>query len=132
MLTDAPPRKAHRTGFLESDRIRTLDLPQDEGLLKTTKSIESVMKAGTNVAVRLRRVSRCRVELLQSPGLRHPSACSPTTASSRTLGYRTFRGLLTRTHADPSLDADGGTEGSHIVGQVPEHPLHRVLPPSCL
>ena len=52
MLTDAPPRKANRTGFLESDRIRTLDLPQDEGLLKTTKSIESVMKAGTTVAVR--------------------------------------------------------------------------------
>lgn len=52
MLTDAPPRKANRTGFLESDRIRTLDLPQDESLLKTTKSIESVMKAGTTVAVR--------------------------------------------------------------------------------
>ena len=52
MLTDAPPRKAHRTGFLESDRIWSLDLPQDEGLLKTTKSIESVMKAGTTVAVR--------------------------------------------------------------------------------
>ena len=49
MLTDAPPRKANRTGFLESDRIRTLDLPQDESLLKTTKSIESVMKAGTTV-----------------------------------------------------------------------------------
>lgn len=52
MLTDAPPRKANRTGFLESDRIRTLDLPQDEGLLKTAKSIESLMKAGTTVAVR--------------------------------------------------------------------------------
>ena len=52
MLTDAPPRKANRTGFLERDHIRTLDLPQDESLLKTTKSIESVMKAGTTVAVR--------------------------------------------------------------------------------
>jgi len=29
MLTDAPPRKANRAGFLESARIRTLDLPQD-------------------------------------------------------------------------------------------------------
>jgi hypothetical protein len=29
MLTDAPPRKANPSGFLESDQIRTLDLPQD-------------------------------------------------------------------------------------------------------
>ena len=26
MLTDVPPRNANRDGFLESDRIRTLDL----------------------------------------------------------------------------------------------------------
>jgi hypothetical protein len=30
MLTDAPPRKASRGGFLESDRRRTLDLPGEE------------------------------------------------------------------------------------------------------
>jgi hypothetical protein len=29
MLTDAPPRNANRTGFLASDRIRALDLPQN-------------------------------------------------------------------------------------------------------
>ena len=27
MLTDAPPRKANLTGFLQSERIRTLELP---------------------------------------------------------------------------------------------------------
>ena len=44
MLTDAPPRKENRVGFLESDRIRTLDLPQDGCLLTITKSIESAIK----------------------------------------------------------------------------------------
>ena len=29
MLTDAPPRKTNRAGFLESDRIKALDLPSD-------------------------------------------------------------------------------------------------------
>ncbi|HEX7424005.1 MAG TPA: hypothetical protein VF311_08995 [Terriglobales bacterium] len=53
MITDAPPRKAnHRAGFLESDRIRTLDLPQDECLRTCAKSIESVMKVGTSADVR--------------------------------------------------------------------------------
>jgi len=52
MLTDSPPRKANRAGFLESDRIRTLDLPQNGYLLAITKSIESAMKDETSVAVR--------------------------------------------------------------------------------
>jgi hypothetical protein len=29
MITDAPPKKANREGFLESDRIETLETPQD-------------------------------------------------------------------------------------------------------
>ena len=29
MLTDAPPKKANRDGFLESDRIKTLETPPD-------------------------------------------------------------------------------------------------------
>jgi hypothetical protein len=45
MLTDAPPRKANRAGFLESDRIRTLDLPQDGQLVAIAKSLELAMKA---------------------------------------------------------------------------------------
>jgi len=55
MLTDASPRKANREGFLESDRIRTLDLPQDGRLLTISQSIESAMKAGTTVDVRRNR-----------------------------------------------------------------------------
>ncbi len=52
MLTDAPPRKANRSGFLESDRIRTLDLPQDGRLLANAKSIEYGIAAGTTANVR--------------------------------------------------------------------------------
>src|SRR5712692_7063681 len=52
MLTDSPPRKPNCAEFLESDRIRTLDLPQDGCLLTCAKSIESAMKAGTSVDVR--------------------------------------------------------------------------------
>ena len=44
MLTDALPRRANRAGFLESDRIKTLDLPQDGRLPSITKSIELAMK----------------------------------------------------------------------------------------
>jgi hypothetical protein len=52
MLTDSPPRKSNRAGFLESDRIRTLDLPHDGYLLTCAKSIESAMIAGTIANVR--------------------------------------------------------------------------------
>ena len=52
MLTDSPPRKANCAEFLESDRIKTLDRPQDGCLLGCAKSIESAMKVGTNVDLR--------------------------------------------------------------------------------
>jgi len=46
MLTDTPPRKANRAQFLESDQMKTLDLPKNERLPTITKSIESAMKGG--------------------------------------------------------------------------------------
>jgi hypothetical protein len=52
MLTDAPPRKANRAGFSESDRIKTLDLPQDGRLLTISQSIESAMQDERTVGVR--------------------------------------------------------------------------------
>jgi len=51
MFTDAPPTKANRAGFLESERIRTLDLPQDGRLPSITEFIESAMKAQQNADV---------------------------------------------------------------------------------
>jgi hypothetical protein len=83
IFTDARPRKAnHREGFLESDRIRTLDLPQDECLLTISRSIELAMKAGTTVDVRrtcvefldaasdFYQVPRCSVRVLAARPLR--------------------------------------------------------------
>jgi hypothetical protein len=43
MLTDGPPRK-YRAQFLDSDRIKTLGLPQNGTLLQIAKRIESAMK----------------------------------------------------------------------------------------
>jgi hypothetical protein len=44
MLTDAPPRRA-QAQFLESDRLKTIDLPQNGRLLSIANSIESAMNA---------------------------------------------------------------------------------------
>ncbi len=52
MITDAPPKKADREGFLESDRIKRSKPPPDGRLLAITKSIESAMKSGTTADVR--------------------------------------------------------------------------------
>src|SRR5207248_10177778 len=52
MLTDTPPRKTSSARFLQSDRMRTLDLPQDRTLLAIAKSIESGMRAGSCADVR--------------------------------------------------------------------------------
>ena len=52
MFTDAPPRKANRAGFLESDRMGTLALPQDDRLTSIAKSMESAMKDAASADVR--------------------------------------------------------------------------------
>src|SRR5436305_765444 len=51
MLTDAPPHKANRAQFLESDQMKTLDLPKTGRLPSITKSIESAMKGGKGADV---------------------------------------------------------------------------------
>jgi hypothetical protein len=51
MLTDAPPRK-NRSQFLESDRIKSLNLPSDGDLQEIAQRLESAMKADNIRAVR--------------------------------------------------------------------------------
>jgi hypothetical protein len=51
MLTDSPLRK-NRAGFLESESIKTLDLPQNMDLLDIAKRLEYAMKADSIRAVR--------------------------------------------------------------------------------
>src|ERR1700736_5557100 len=48
--------------------------------------------------------------------MRCPRARSPTAASPRELGDRTFRRLQSRDHVDPGMDADGGAEGDYVLG----------------
>lgn len=52
MLTDAPPRSKAREGFMESDRIKTLELPENARLVKVAKQIESAMQTGRTMEVR--------------------------------------------------------------------------------
>ncbi len=84
MLTDATPRKANRAAFLESDRIRTLDLPQDERLLAIAKSLESAMKAGTTVDVR----RACADFLNAASGFYKVPACGIRVLAARPLRVR--------------------------------------------
>src|ERR1700730_8022214 len=62
--------------------------------------------------------------------MRCPRARSPTAASPRELGDRTFRRLQSRDHVDPGMDADGGAEGDYVLWDISEHSVPRILPPS--
>src|SRR5215831_19568817 len=53
MLTDRPPRGVSLLrGFLESDQLTSLDVPQDDRLRAIASSIDSIMKDGTSTLVR--------------------------------------------------------------------------------
>jgi len=52
IITDTPPRDRPRAGFLESDRIKTLNLPENGRLPSIAKSIESAMQTGKTADVR--------------------------------------------------------------------------------
>src|SRR5271166_287454 len=53
MLTDQPPSTAAtRARFLESDRLRTLEVPKDDRLQASAESIASAMQGGTTASVR--------------------------------------------------------------------------------
>ena len=54
MFTDKPPRSKDRSSYWESDRINTLDLPQDARLLpEIAKNIEAAMQTGKTTEVRV-------------------------------------------------------------------------------
>lgn len=52
MLTDTPQRNRNRAEYLESDRIKALDLPSNSPLPEIAKRLESAMKAGATAEVR--------------------------------------------------------------------------------
>jgi hypothetical protein len=59
MLTDKPP--SILSAFIESDRMRTIHLPEDGTLPKIAKSIESTMKGGKTTSLH-----RARQEFLET------------------------------------------------------------------
>ncbi len=52
MLTDSLPRKRNLFGFQESDKKKTLELPQDRHLLVAANAIEGAMRTGASASVR--------------------------------------------------------------------------------
>ncbi len=82
MLTDAPPRRRNRAGYLASDRSTTLDLPGNGRLPNIANSIETAMRSGKTTAVRrasmeflaeasrLYQVPECGVRVLAARPLR--------------------------------------------------------------
>jgi hypothetical protein len=82
MLTEAPPRTSKLSGFRESERLSTLDIPDDDRLQALARSIESAMKAEAITSVRpacaeflkaasqFYRVPECGVRVLAARPLR--------------------------------------------------------------
>jgi hypothetical protein len=82
MLTEAPPRRNHRSQFAESDRIKTLELPRDRQLLTIASSIDVAMQRGVAADVRracaeflaltsdFYKVQNCEIRVLSARPLR--------------------------------------------------------------
>jgi len=126
MLADRPPLKArHLAEFLESDRLRTIELPPDECLRKLGKSIESAMQVGKSADVR----RTCVDFLAATSDFYSVPPCAVRVLAARPLRVREywatelFGRLQPRNHADPGVDEDGSAEGDHLLRDFPEHAL---------
>src|SRR5215469_3431584 len=90
MLTDTPPRNANRAGFLESDRIKTVDPASEWSFVGDcpASAIRDASGENSRRAKGLRRVSGGRLRFLRSSELWHASAGGETSASPRELDDR--------------------------------------------
>src|SRR5438067_63857 len=82
MFTDAPPEDWNRAEYLKSDRIKTLDLPQNSALPNIAKDLEAAMKADNirdvrktcaeflNIASHFYQVPNCSTRVLAARPLR--------------------------------------------------------------
>jgi hypothetical protein len=85
MFTDAPPRK-YRAQFLESERIKTLNLPPDVALTEIAQRIESAMKADNIRNVR----SACTDFLATASSFFEVSNCGVRVLAARPLRTREY------------------------------------------
>jgi hypothetical protein len=126
MLTDAPPRKKNAV-FLESDRIQAMPLPADERLPRIARAIEKAMSDGMSGDVR-----RTCEEFVQCAGdfykVRRERAGGETVARARTFHDRAIRRLPSRLDGDSRVDADGDSQGRHVVRDILQHAVPRILP----
>jgi hypothetical protein len=84
MLTEAAPRGSDNEGFQKSDRIITLDLPDDQRLLAIAKSIESGMKEEQSANIR----EACAEFLKTASAYYHVPVCGVRVLAARPLRVR--------------------------------------------
>src|SRR5215813_9865475 len=131
MLTDSPPRK-NRAEFLESDRVKSLDVPGNGALTEIAHCLESAMKADMIRDVR----SACTAFLGSASNFYAVPTCGVRVLAARP--------LRTREHGTFELFGDYTPDSMLIrvwmrtavrkevtfVRHIREHPLPRVLSPS--
>jgi hypothetical protein len=83
MLTDAPPRK-NRAEFLESDRVKTLDVPENGTLLEIANRLDSAMKSDRIAVVR----SACTEFLATASDFYEVPTCTVRVLAARPLRTR--------------------------------------------
>ncbi len=83
MLTDAPPRK-NRAEFLESDRVKSLDVPQNGTFLEIAKRLDSAMKSDRIADVR----SACTEFLATASDFYEVPTCTVRVLTARPLRTR--------------------------------------------
>jgi hypothetical protein len=129
MLTDAPHRKTNRAQFLESDRIKTLNLPPKGDLQEIAQRLESAMKSDNIRDVR----STCTEFLASASNFYEVPKCGVRVLAARPLRTREhgtfelFGDYSPDSMLIPGLDADGGSQRGHIIRHFPEYPVPRVL-----
>src|SRR5215469_16879483 len=83
MLTDTPPRK-NRAEFLQSDRVKSLDVPQNGTLLEIAKRLDSAIKSDRIADV----WSACAEFLATASGFYRVPTCGVRVLAARPLRVR--------------------------------------------
>jgi hypothetical protein len=84
MLTDVPPRSRNKAEYLQSDRIKTLDLPENSALPTVAENLEAAMKADNIREVR----NTCTEFLKSASDFYQVPPCSVRVLAARPLRVR--------------------------------------------
>ena len=84
MLTDPPPRKHERTSFSESDRIGTLDLPDDRRFLEAAALVEAAIEGELAADIR----KACDQFLTETAAFYQVPGCAVRVLAARPLRIR--------------------------------------------